>query len=1315
MSALSDLIGESPVMRALRRDIRRLLEGQQKARRLPAILIDGETGTGKGLVARILHDAGPRAQGRFVDVNCAAIPEPLLEAELFGFERGAFTDAHRSKPGLFQTAHRGVIFLDEVGLLHEPLQAKLLSALEDRSVRRLGATRAEPIDAWVLSATNEDLRVAIRERRFREDLYHRLAVLTLRLPPLRERGSDVLVLAEQFMARACQEYGLPPRRFAPDAQARLLAYRWPGNVREVANVIERVALLSEREVISADMLGLDAAPGAGDALVAGRSGVSAKAAASEHLRATLDRLDWNISRTAATLGLSRNTIRARIERFGLERHAPGRAAVPPSPAADAPVATPPAPAAPAPSSIRWEQRSVTFLRIALTPTAPDEDITETSRALETIVDKLRTFGGRMTEIGRTGLDATFGLEPLDDAPARAANAALTIVHALGADRSLGVRLAMDTASVLAGRISETVEVDRAHRRDVWQRLEELLAMAEPGSVMVTSATGALLERRFDLGPGPRGGVRLRGRGGSRLALWGRMERFIGRDREMDLLGARWAAAARGQGQLVGLVGEPGVGKSRLLWEFVRSVRSSRVLQATAVALGTPAPFSPIVEMLRAHLALDAADDHERVRTKVAEHVSTLDPAFTPIVPALLALLGVGEDDAAWAQLDPRERRQRTLDAVKALLLRESRRAPLLIAVEDAHWLDSESQALLEALADGLPTASLMLMVTFRPEYQPRWGARTYYTHVRVDPLEARPAQQLVLSLIGDDPSLGAVPARLIEWTGGNPLFVEEMVRTLVETATLRGERGAYRLAKPVEDIVVPGTVTEVLAARINRLGEPDRAVLQSAAVIGRDVPYAVLALMAEPEATLRPCLARLGEAEFLYERSVYPTAEYTFKHALTHAVAYQTLPDRERRAGHGRVLDAMEKLYAGRVDEHVERLAHHALESHRWVSAVRYAHAAGHRAFARFANREAAAHFERALEALRRLPESRETLEQAIDLRLALRNALTPLGEAARTLERLREAEVLAERLGDAHRLARARAFQSNALYLVGDFTAALEIGARASAAGEQLGDMALQTAAAMYQGRALVAVGRYEDAVAILTPVVMRLSGEHARDRLELPVFPAVFARSHLVDALIEVGRLDDAARHAGDALAVAQAVEHPDTLFWAWYTLGVVALARGVSREAVPSLERALEVARANDLPIYAPSAVSAVATASALEGRVNEALPALRSAVEDARRRRQTLRLGENLLRLGDAALRAGADAEAETAAADALQLARRHGMRGVEAYALQLRGAIAERSRVLDAARAAYVEAADLAQALGMRPLSTRCRAELDRLG
>ncbi|HEV8586616.1 MAG TPA: sigma-54 dependent transcriptional regulator, partial [Methylomirabilota bacterium] len=304
---LDDLLGSSPEIEGLRERVARLLERQKDAHRLPSVLIEGETGTGKGLLARMLHRGGPRADGPFVDVNCAAIPETLLEAEMFGFERGAFTDARRAKPGLLQAAQRGTIFLDEIGLLGEPLQAKLLKALEERTVRRLGSTRDEPIDVWLITATNEDLRGAIRRRRFREDLYHRLAVVTLTLPPLRARGADILQLADHFLRRACADYGIGPRRLGAEACTALLRYPWPGNVRELANLMERLALLDSDTEIGAAALGLPAAR-APERPAPVDGGASLDDAVRDRLVDVLRQTGWNISRSAAQLGITRNTL-----------------------------------------------------------------------------------------------------------------------------------------------------------------------------------------------------------------------------------------------------------------------------------------------------------------------------------------------------------------------------------------------------------------------------------------------------------------------------------------------------------------------------------------------------------------------------------------------------------------------------------------------------------------------------------------------------------------------------------------------------------------------------------------------------------------------------------------------------------------------------------------------------------------------------------------------------------------------------------------------------------------------------------------------
>src|SRR5215510_4549181 len=286
---------------------------------------------GKSFIAEFIHRKGQRSAGPFVAVNCAAVPEQLLEAEMFGFERGAFTDAKQAKPGLFQAAHTGTIFLDEVGLLSQAFQAKLLKVIEERAVRRLGSTRSEPLNVSIIAATNLDLAALTREGKFREDLYHRLAVLTLWLPLLRERGDDVILLAERLLDRTCREYGKSARRFTHDARAALLAHPWEGNIRDLRNVIERIVLLSDDELITARTIGMPDAAGAPPARPPLATLPSSVPAAddldSARLYEALVASRWNVSRASASLGISRNRLRYWMEQYEFRRGMP-----PPTPA-----------------------------------------------------------------------------------------------------------------------------------------------------------------------------------------------------------------------------------------------------------------------------------------------------------------------------------------------------------------------------------------------------------------------------------------------------------------------------------------------------------------------------------------------------------------------------------------------------------------------------------------------------------------------------------------------------------------------------------------------------------------------------------------------------------------------------------------------------------------------------------------------------------------------------------------------------------------------------------------------------------------------
>jgi tetratricopeptide (TPR) repeat protein/MoxR-like ATPase len=1269
-----------------------------------------------------------------VAVNCAAIPETLLEAELFGFERGAFTDARQAKAGLFQTAHRGVLFLDEIGLLPANLQAKLLTALEEGVVRRLGSTRAERVDTWIISATSEDLKAAPRRRGFREDLYHRLAVVTLRLPPLRDRRQDILTLAEHFLARTCSEYGLAPKALTVNARQVLMAHRWPGNVREVANVMERAALLVDRDLVTADDLELatprtrnvspseDRDTARRDAPVGISLGETVEEIERRHIGEALHETRWNISRAAKRLGVTRDILRYRVQKYGLER--PPATAEPAESTDELHRAVQPT-VGRRPVTVQWERRHVALLRADLAPTGATP-VPAMDGGLGTIVEKIESFGGQVEELSRGGLVAVFGLEPVEDAPRRAAHAALAIqrITANASDRSAEsstARIGLHVGEVLIGWVGNVARVDHAAKREALQQLEALMRSAEAGIVLVSEATRPFLERRFVLAPiVPGDGTagtsrRLVGLERTGLGLGERLTPFVGRRRELEQFAQALTQAQSGHGQVVAVVGEAGVGKSRLFWEFIESHRSrnSRVLFSSAASYGKETPYLPVTELLKAYFQIDPRDDPSRVRERVTEKVLSLEPALAPVLSALLTLLDVPVADAQWSALDPQQRRRRTLEAVKLLLLEESRLRPVIVLFEDLHWIDSETQAVLDILVESLPSHRILLLVSYRPEHQHAWGGKTYYRQLRIDPLPPESANELLEVLLGNDEALGPVKQLLVERTEANPLFLEESVRALVETADLVGERGAYRLIRPVEHLTIPATVQAILAARIDRLAPEVKRLLQAAAVIGKDVPMPLLLAIADvPEREVGAALTQLRAAEFLYETRRFPDLEYTFKHALTHEVAYGLLHERQRLLDHARITEAIERLAAERVTEQAERLAYHALRGELWEKGVAYLRHAGHRALARAANREAITHLEQALGALRRLPETRKTTELAIDIRIDLRNALVPVDDQVRMGNVLREAETLARTLGDLHRLARVATYMVIQGLIAGDYDESLRFGQEALAIARTLGDRSIEVVATTFLGRTHMARGELSNAVTMLAQNVAR-EGDLRHERFGAPGIQSAVSGADLADVLSQLGQFDEAIRHAEAAVRIAEAADHPFTVYRALLALGLAHFRRGDSPRASWAFERSLDLCRTWQIVVGTPLIAAALAATYARAARADEAILLVAGAVEEFRSRQTHLRPSFVLLCAGMTYLSAGRIDEAASYAREALALARRLGARGSEAHALYLAGDVATTSGGEDAS-GYYRKALAIADELSMRPLMAHCHLGLGKL-
>ena len=702
---------------------------------------------------------------------------------------------------------------------------------------------------------------------------------------------------------------------------------------------------------------------------------------------------------------------------------------------------------------------------------------------------------------------------------------------------------------------------------------------------------------------------------------------------------------------------------------------------------------------------------------MTEKVLSLEPALAPALTALLALLDVPDDDAQWQELDPQQKRRRTLEAVKLLLLEESRRQLVVLVFEDLHWVDSETQAVLDTLVESLPGHRVLLLVSYRPEYQHAWGGKTYYAQLRLDPLSPKNAHALLDRLVGRDEATAALKTLLIERTGGNPFFLEESVRTLVETGVLGGDRGAYRLARSSGEIQVPATVQAVLAARIDRLPPEDKTLLETAAVIGKDVPFALLRAVADlPEEPLRAGLIRLQRSEFLYETRLVPELEYAFKHALSHEVAYTGVLQERRRALHARIMVAIEQLYANRLAEHVDRLAHHALRGEVWDKAVAYFRQAGTKGAVRSAYREAVACFEQALAALTHLPESPETIEQGIDLRLDLRNSLFPLGEFRRIFDHLCEAEILAERVGDRHRLGWISAYMCAHFWLAGESNRAVESGHRALADAKAHGDFALQVVANLRLGMAYLSQGDHHRAGECFQTNIESLEGELIRERFGEPGLVSVFSRTWLVYVLAERGEFAEGIARGEEGVRIAEIVDHPVSLIGAYRGLGHLYLRRGDLDKAIHFLERGREVGRAFNIPAWFFGIATFLGYAYILSGRLADGLPLLEQAIERAVSMGERGAYGLLVAHLSEGYLLAKRTDDAIRLATQALDFARDHKRRGNEAWDLRALGEIASHRDPVDAekAEASYRQAVALAEELGMRPLAAHCHLGLGRL-
>ncbi|GGO81786.1 adenylate/guanylate cyclase domain-containing protein [Marinobacterium nitratireducens] len=664
--------------------------------------------------------------------------------------------------------------------------------------------------------------------------------------------------------------------------------------------------------------------------------------------------------------------------------------------------------------------------------------------------------------------------------------------------------------------------------------------------------------------------------------------FVGRKPELERLRALLARARAGRGQLVAARGEPGVGKSRLFLEFKRSVKDDcLVLETFSVCHTRAFAYWPLIGLLKQYFDLGPEDDACSRRDKISARVAALDVSRETCLPYLLYLLGGVEEHSPLFHLDPQTRRERTFGAIEQLLLAQSRQEPLLLIFEDLQWLDSETQAFLERLADALEGHRLMLLMNYRPEYRDHWLEERGGTRLQLDPLALSDAGGLLRSLLGEAPELKPVARRILDKTEGNPFFIEEVVQALVEEQVLLGERGQYRLGGPADDLQLPMTVQGVLAARIDRLASESKALLQLLAVIGKALPFGLVRQVSgtNPD-DLMLLLARLQGADFIYSVPAYPEQEFAFKHALTMEVAYRSLLSERRSELHERTARAIESLYRERLDEHYGELAHHYSRSGDTAKAIEYLQLAGRQAVQRYANSEAITQLSKAIELIGSLPESSERDRLELAARLTLGPALmASRGYAAPEVESTYSGALqLCRQVGANLQLFPALLGLRTFYHVRGQLPVARELSEQLVRLASEADDSERQLEAHRALGTVLFSLGELDRARRELAQALAFYDCQHSqRHVFYYGVDSGVFSLFYMAWVLWYQGYPEQALAKSGEGLALAETLDYPFIRVVALVFDAETHLLRRDLRQTQERAEEAIAQAQEHGFPIW------------------------------------------------------------------------------------------------------------------------------------
>jgi class 3 adenylate cyclase/predicted ATPase len=951
---------------------------------------------------------------------------------------------------------------------------------------------------------------------------------------------------------------------------------------------------------------------------------------------------------------------------------------------------------------------------------PEEARRLVDPALKLMMDAVHRYEGYVAQSTGDGIFALFGAPVAhEDHPQRALLASLKMQEDLKRYASklreegrapIEIRVGLNTGEMVV-RSVQTGEhraeyTPIGHSTSLAARMQ---ALAPTGSIAVSEHTQKLVEGYFAfkaLGPTRVKGVsepvsvyELTGLGPlrTRLQMSTRrgLSRFVGREREIEEMKRALERTKGARGQVVAAMGEAGLGKSRLFFEFKAVAQGScLVLEAFSVSHGKASAYLPIIELLKDYFALIPEDNERRRREKIGGKVLMLDRTLEDTLPYVFALLGVEEPGGMLGQIAADLRRRRTLDAIKRILLRESLNQLLVVIFEDLHWIDEQTQALLNLLIESIGTAKILMLVNYRPEYSHSWGSKTYYTQLRLDPLGRESADELLSALMSDAVELRPLKRLIIEKTEGNPFFIEEMIRALFDQGALV-RNGAVKVTRSISEIHIPPTVKGILASRIDRLPADEKGFLQTLAVIGKEFPLGLVrGVTRKPDEELERMLAALQLSEFIYEQPAFPESAYTFKHALTQEVAYGSLLGERRKELHERTAGQIEALFNSRLEDHYGELAHHYSYSGSSLKALEYLQLAAQQAIERSANTEAIKYLTTALELLKTLPNSPQRDQRELVLQTILGPVLIATkGNGAPEVGAVYERALqLGRQSGEEARLF-PMLFGLRSFHLIrGELQSAFELAQQLVSLAESVQDSGLLVEAHLAQGNSLFLFGKlipalqhFERAISLYDPQ------KHHVHTFVYGLDPGVFCLGRTAWILELLGQPEQSSKRMGETFALAHNQSHAYSLaLTVLHTLPILQL-----RKEWPAYQQQAEAAialcREQGFGSFLAQATMYRGYALAQQGQTEEGIAMIREGLD------AQLASGASLFRpwflcfLAEAYATAGRFEEGLAAVAEAIAIVEKTGQRYNEAALHRLKGELVLRRSGVEAEPAIQMEA------------------------